>query len=140
MLLIEPPLPKCEWALRELQHSRFEPILAQYQAAYEAAVLNLPREQLGKIVAYLVRDLEGGEFQPWLLHEIVQRELLETEFEPSSKVARLIVLCALADMLIEYGHTLALPTRELLDRCIELIPVCLTLAVDDHFGFLPLSS
>jgi hypothetical protein len=140
MLLIDPPLTKCEWSLRGLQQAQFEQVLDEYRAAYEAAVLALPREQLAIIVGDLVQGLGKSEFRPELLYEILRRELLEEEFEPSRKVARLIVLCALADMLLDYGHTLEQRTQDALDFCRDMIPLCLTLAVDAHFGFLPHSS
>ena len=71
-----------------------------------------------------------------MFHQIVERELGESFFEPSGKVARLVILCAFANTLRGRGHRFCSETKRMLRLCREMIPVCLMLAVDDHYGLL----
>jgi hypothetical protein len=136
MLLIEPPLALAEWSRVKFLAPRPGRSLDRYCRSYESAVLSLPDGQLRKIVLHLLLDYEHCEVGPEAFHRIVERELTEEEFEPSSKVARLMVLDSLADMLRDEGIEVLPQTRRMLTFGREVIPLVLLHAIDDHFGVL----
>lgn len=107
---------------------------ADYCHQYQEEVLSLPPDQLGRILAYLVRGLEHCHLGPEVFHTIIERELREQDFELSGKVARLVVLAALAESLEQRGLKLTRRTQSLVQICRGLIPVVLQAALRDHVG------
>ncbi|MBP89060.1 MAG: hypothetical protein CMJ64_20485 [Planctomycetaceae bacterium] len=136
MLLIEPPVTSEEWTDLRTQDAGFSQFFCQYCDQYFSAVLSLPGDQIGKVIEYMCGGLEEWHIDAWSFHTIVQRELQEREYEASSKVARIVILCALGETLSNHGYEMYQRTERLLNRCWELIPIVLMLAVDDHFGLL----
>jgi hypothetical protein len=136
MLVIEPPLTGEEWGHLKASDASLGCFLNHYCSDYFSVVLALPSDQIFKVLAYLVRGLENEAVTPDSFHRIVQRELSEHEYEASGKVARLVILCALAETLENRGYRLQRRTRRLINRCWQLIPEVVTMAIDDHFGLL----
>lgn len=136
MLLIEPPLTQDEWCSLKSGFPEFQVVFEEYCRAYEVAVLSMPQDQLTKVMSHLVEQIEGDEVDEKAFHAIVLREVHEEEFEASGKVARLVVLAAMANTLEHHGCRFSERTNCLLQLCQMLIPACLRLAVDDHFGLL----
>ena len=136
MLLIEPPLSCDEWSNVDTDAPTFQCLFSHYCDDYMQAVLSLPLGQIGRIIAHFTSGLEHCPIAPVSFHRIVDRELSEPFFEPSGKVARLVILCALANTLQCRGQRFCNETERMLTMCREMIPICLMLAVDDHFGML----
>ena len=136
MLLIEPPLTGEEWGHLKASDASLGCFLNHYCSDYVSAVLALPHKQIFKVLRYLAEGFENDTVTPDSFHRIVQCELSEHEYEASGKVARLVILCALAETLESRGYGLQRRTKRLINRCWELIPEVLTMAVDDHFGLL----
>jgi hypothetical protein len=136
MLLIAPPLTCEEWTELRIPDAGFNQFFCQYCDQYFSAVLSLPGDQIGKVIAYLCAELEEWQIDAESFHTIVQRELQEQEYEASSKAARIVILCALGETLRNHGYEMYQRTERLLDRCWEMIPIVLMIAVDDHFGLL----
>lgn len=136
MLLISPPLSPDEWVTSRIDDERFRWQFAHYCYRYINAVLSLPKPQLVKIWRELCRGMHNCDVGPELLHVIVERELSEEEFEATSKLAKLIVLCALTPAIERKTIQLGAKTKELLIKCQQFIPWVLMVAVQDHFGML----
>ena len=136
MLLIEPPLTFDEWAGRDLGDAAFQALFHDYCDRYVKTVLSLPRHQLLKIWWELSRGLGQCDVGPELLHVIVEREIKEREYEASGKVAKLVILSALVDVIAQQGVAVHAKTRSLLCQCGRLLPAVLMMAVHDHFGML----
>ena len=98
--------------------------------------MSLPHEQISKVLANVTSGFERCPVDRHSFHGIVERELNERYFEPGTKVAKLIILCALANTLCRRGHRFCNGTRRVLRLCRDMIPVCLMLAVDDHYEIL----
>lgn len=139
MLLIEPTLSVDEWANAKDGDTESQQAFEQYCKSYEAAVLALPRNQLAKILAHLAEGFEAHDVGTETYRRILSRELHEEEFEPSSKVAKLVVACSLGHALTQHGYELDHHTSWLLMLCRMLIPVYLGFAIDDHYGQLPVA-
>ena len=82
-----------------------------------AAVLSLPKRQLSKMWAELVKGLQQCDVGPEFLHLIVERELKEEDFEAGTKVANLVALSAMIDALSGQGLQISEKTRKLLHLC-----------------------
>lgn len=136
MLLIEPPLTSEEWSSLKAGFPEYQAMFEEYCQSYEIAVLSMPQDQLTKVMSHLVECVEGDEVDEAAFHSIVLREVHEEDFEASSKVAKLVVLSAMANTLEHHGCEFTERTTCLLQLCRMLIPACLRLAVDDHFGLL----
>ena len=140
MLLLEPPLTCQEWISAKAGCPDHQSAFEDFCERYELAVLGLPQDQLQKIVRYLVEEIEGDEVDAGAFHAVLLREANEEEFEPSNKVARLVVLSALANTLELHGCMFGERTECLLQLCRMMVPVCLKLAIDDHYGLLEVSA
>ena len=140
MLLLEPPLSCEEWISAKAGFPDHQSAFEEYCEQYELAVLSLPQDQLQKVVRYLVAEIDGDEVDADAFHAVLLREANEDEFEPSNKVARLVVLSALANTIEMHGCAFGERTACLLQLCRMLMPVCLKLAIDDHYGLLQVSA
>ena len=136
MLLIEPPITLDEWCSLKAGFPEYQTAFEDYCRNYEIAVLSMPQDQLTKVMTHLVSIVEGDEVDEAAFHSIVLREVHEEDFEASNKVARLVVLSAMANTLEHHGCAFSERTSCLLQLCRMLIPACLRLADDDHFGRL----
>lgn len=137
MLLIEPPLDIDEWSLAKDGEPEYQSVFQDYCEAYEHAVLALPNDQIVKVLVHLHQGLQDLSIGGDSLHTIVSRELNEENFEASNKVAKLVIVCALGQTLVQQGYDVQENTAWLLLLCRMLVPVYLGLAIDDHFGMLP---
>lgn len=136
MLLIDPPFSAEEWMQADIHDASFRRAFREYCRGYEAAVLALPRPQLEKILNHLLDGIADCDFGPEVLHVMVEREVKDRDFEPSSKVATLVVLRDFVQTLERSGVDIPEKTRRLYESCDELIPAILILAISDHFGLL----
>jgi hypothetical protein len=136
MLLLDPPLSRENWISSKPDDPRFRDLFHGYCSAYAQAVLSLPKIQLLRVWGQLVAGLRDCLVGPELIHVVVEREFREQDYEPSSKVAKLVVLLALIDVLSTQGIPIRQQTRRILQQCRQTLPQILASAVSDHFGVL----
>ena len=135
MLLIEPPYTCQQWMKLDRTSAGFQEWLIRFTETYIDEVLSQADDWLRQVAQCLVGDLDADRDSDRDLHRIMLREVRERNFEPSGKVARLVVLCELGYALLD-RDCLPGDTRELLELCEELLPEYLLLAIDDHFGVM----
>lgn len=124
MLLVEPP-QRFEHA--DINLATFE--FADYCDRYERAVLHQSPETLSVILRGLQFGLDGIPVSSRTVRVLAQRELENEHGVPITKVARLVVLCALANTHESRGLRIDTGTAELLAVCRDVIPVYLKLAI-----------
>ena len=133
MLLIDPPLGFDDWQNANVSARSFQRRFVEYCDEYQKAVLDLPESQILKIMRELCGGLEFCAMGAETLHVVVERELREEDYEPSSKVAKLVVLCALANSLTDGDVELNKKTDAMIALCFGMMPYVLMLAVNDRF-------
>lgn len=136
MLLVAPPFEEEKWHSINRDSGHFRRTIDRYCDTYADAVVSLPEQQVTQSLNWLFRDFDHAEFSQLTLQSAIERELGEEHWEATSKVAALVLLCAMSESLLHKTDPLSAETEKLLGICGDLIPQILVVAIDDHFGLV----